>query len=64
MAAAPLTCIGHGEAVGRLNVVHMGYQVEGGLGCIRACVVKKNSQAKGSVLLICVPDEQPACRKE
>lgn len=59
-----LTCIGYSEAVGSLNVVHVGYQVKGGLRCIRACVVKKNGQPKGSVLLICVPDEQPACRRE
>lgn len=61
---AELTGIGHSKAVGSLNVVHVGYQVKGGLGCIRACVVKKNGQPKGSVLLICVPDEQPACRRE
>lgn len=59
-----LTGIGNSEAVGSLNVVHVGYQVKGGLRCIRACVVKKNGQPKGSVLLICVPDEQPACRRE
>lgn len=59
-----LTGIGHSEAVGSLNVVHVGYQVKGGFGCIRACVVKKNGQPKGGVLLICVSDEQPACRRE
>lgn len=59
-----LTGIGDGEAVSCLNVVHVGHQVKGRFRRIGARVVQKYGQAKGSVLLICVSDEQPACRDE
>lgn len=58
-----LTCVGDGEAVGCLDVVHVGHQVKGRLWRIGARVVQKYGQAKGSVLLICVSDEQPTCRE-
>lgn len=53
-----LTGVGDGEAVCRLDVVHMRHQVEGRFRGIRAGVVQKDGQAKGSVLLIRVSDEQ------
>lgn len=59
-----LTGVGDSEAVSCLNVVHVGHQVKGCLRRIGARVVQKYGQAKGSVLLICVSDEQPACRDE
>lgn len=53
-----LTGVGDGEAVGRLNVVHVRHQVERGFWGVRAGVVQEDRQAKGGVLLISVSDEQ------
>lgn len=55
-----LTGIGDGEAVGRLDVVHVRHQVERGFRGVRAGVVQEDCQTKGSVLLISVSDEQTA----
>lgn len=55
-----LTGVGDGEAVGRLDVVHMRHQVERGLRGVRAGVVQEDGQAEGGVLLISVSDEQTA----
>lgn len=56
-----LTGVGDGEAVGRLDVVHVRHQVERGLRGVGAGVVQEDGQAEGGVLLIGVPDEQAAC---
>lgn len=55
-----LTGVGDGEAVGRLDVVHVRHQVERGFRGVRAGVVQEDCQTKGSVLLISVSDEQTA----
>lgn len=55
-----LTGVGDGEAVGRLDVVHVRHQVERGFRGIRAGVVQEDCQTKGGVLLISVSDEQTA----
>lgn len=59
-----LTGVGDGEAVGRLDVVHVRHQVERGFRGVRAGVVQEDRQTKGRVLLISVSDEQTAWERE
>lgn len=53
-----LTGVGDGEAVGRLDVVHVRHQGERGFRGVGAGVVQEDGQAEGGVLLVGVPDEQ------
>lgn len=57
-----LTCIGDGEAVGRLYVVHMRDEVKGGFRGVGAGVVEEDGQSERRVLLIGIPNKQPTWR--
>lgn len=54
-----LTCIGDGEAVGRLYVVHVRDEVKGRFRGVGAGVVEEDRQSERRVLLIGIPNEQP-----
>lgn len=59
-----LTCVGDGEAVGRLYVVHVRDEVKGGFRGVGAGVVEEDCQPERRVLLIGIPNEQPTWWRE